>query len=67
MLSFKNENDRIFFYEQYIAHIEIKEVNVLIDGKDVFDTSIKNKEEKYEKIIETGKNNDCTASSLLDY
>ena len=29
--------------------------NVLIDGKSLFDTPIKNKEEAYEKIIEMGK------------
>ena len=32
-----------------------------------FDVSIKNKERTYEKIIEMGKNNDCTTNNLLNY
>ena len=39
----------------------------MVDGKSFFDTSIKNKEEAYEKIIEMNKNSDYTTDSLLDY
>ena len=31
-----------------------------------FDVSIKNTEERYEKIIEMTKNNDCSTGNLLD-
>ena len=41
--------------------------NVLIDGRSSFDTSIKNKEEAYEAIIEMKRNNDYTTGKLLDY
>ena len=39
----------------------MKDSNVFID------VAIKNKEEKYEKIIEISQNNDYTTGKLLDY
>ena len=47
--------------------VEIKDFNVLIDGKIFFDASIKNKEEIYKAIIEMSKNSDYTTGNLLDY
>ena len=47
--------------------VEIKDFNVLIDGKKFFDVPVKNKEEAYEKIIKISKNNDYTTGNLLDY
>ena len=35
--------------------------------KTLFGTPIKNKEEAYEQIIETSRNNDYTTSNSLDY
>ena len=35
--------------------------------KDFFDLPVKNEEEAYEKIIEMGRNNDCTTGNLLDF
>ena len=40
---------------------------MLIDGKNFFDTPIKNDEKTYEQIIEMRRNNDYTISNLLDY
>ena len=40
---------------------------MLIGVKSFFDIPIKNKEEKYEKIIEMGRNNDYTTGNLLEY
>ena len=57
-LSFENENDRTFFSKYYVRKVEIKDFNVLIDGKPFFEIPFKNKEEAYEQIIEMGKNND---------
>ena len=54
VLSFENEKD-------------IKDFNVLIDGKRFFVVPIKNKEETYQKIIEMNKNNDYTTGNLLEY
>ena len=67
MLSFANENDRISFSKYYLPKVEIKDFNVLIDGKPFFEIPVKNKEEAYEAIIEMSKNNDYTAGNLLDY
>ena len=67
VLPFENETDRTFFSKYYVLKVEIKEFNVLIDGKPSFEIPVKNKEEAYEAIIEMGKNNDYTAGNLLDY
>ena len=67
VLSFKNEEDRMSFSRYYEPKVEIKDFNVLIDGKRFFDVPVKNKEEAYEKIMSISKNNDYTAGNLLDY
>ena len=67
VLSFENEEDRTSFSKNYTPNVEIKDFNVLIDGKSFFDVPIKNKEETYEKIIEMSKNNDYTTGNLLYY
>ena len=60
LLSFENENDRTSFSKCYIPKFEIKDFNVLTDGKPFFETPAKNKEEAYEAIIKMSKNNDMT-------
>ena len=67
VLSFENEDDRRSFSKYYVPNVQIKDFNVLIDGKNVFDKSIKNEEETYEQIIEMERNNDYTTDNLLDY
>ena len=67
VLSFENEEDRTSFSEYYIPRVEIKDYNVIIDGKPFFEIPVKNKEETYEKVIEISKNSDYTTGSLLDY
>ena len=47
--------------------VEIKDFNVLIDGKPFFEIPVKNKEEEYEAVIQMRKNNDYTTRNLLDY
>ena len=66
-MSFENEDDRISFSKYYTPTIEIKDFNVLTDGKSFFDVPIKSKEETYEAIIEMSKNSDYTTGNLLDY
>ena len=56
-----------FFSKYYRPKVEIKDFNVLIDGKSVFDAPMKCKEEAYKKIIETNESNDYTTSNLLHY
>ena len=67
ILSFVNEDDRIFYSKHYTPSIEIKDFNVLIDGKSFFDVPIKKKEETYENTIKMSKNSDYTTDNLLDY
>ena len=74
VLSFKRieENDvkkdhRDSFSHYYVPNVEIKDFNVLIDGKSFVDLPVKSEEEAYEKIIEMSRNNDCTTSNLLDF
>ena len=67
VLSFENEADRTSFLKYYIPSVEIKEFNVLIDGKPFFDIPVKNKEEAYEQITEMSRNNEYTKANLLDY
>ena len=67
VLSFENEDDRTSFSKYYVPKVEIKDFNVLIDGKPYFEIPVKNKEETCEAIIEMSKNNDYTTGNLLDY
>ena len=65
VLSF--ENDHLFQSIMYQKLLCIKDFNVLIDGKSIFDVPVKNKEGAYEKIMSITKNNDYTTGNLLDY
>ena len=65
--SFKNEDDITFFSKYCVLNVQIKDFNVLIDGKSFFDIPIKNEKETYEQIIEMGRNNDYTTGNLIDY
>ena len=67
VLSFENEDDRTSYSKYYVPNPQIKDFNVLIDGKNFFDMPIKNKEETHEQITEMGRKNDCTTVSFLDY
>ena len=58
VLTFENEDDRTSFSKYHIQKIEIKDFNVLIDGKPFFEIPVKNKEEACEAITEMSKNND---------
>ena len=66
VLSFENETDRTSFSKYFISSAEIKDFNVLIDGKPFFKIPVKNKEEAYEAIIEMSKRNDYTTGNILD-
>ena len=58
---------RDYFSHYYVPKVEIKDFNVLIDGKNFFDLPVKNKEEASEKIIEMSNNDDYTTGNLLDF
>ena len=68
-LSFENENDRTSQSTYYIPKVEIKDYNVMIDGKNFFDQAIDSMTKTYENIrkIATGQGDDYTTGCLLDY
>ena len=69
VLSFIRDNvgdNRDSFSDCYLAHVEIKDFNVLIDQKSFFNLPAKH-EEAYEKNIEMNNNNDYTTDNLLDF
>ena len=45
------DDNRDSFSHCYVPNVEIKDFNVLIDGKRFFDLPVKYEEEAYEKII----------------
>ena len=51
----------------YVPNVEIKDFNVLIDGKSFFDLPVKSEEEAYEKIIEMSRVNYYTTGNILDF
>ena len=50
--------DYLSFSIYYVPNVQTKGFNVLVDGKSFFDMPIKDEEERYEQIIEMGRNND---------
>ena len=69
MLSFENENDRTSHSTYYHPKVEIKDYNVMIDGRNFFDQPINSMSKTSENIrkIATGKGDDYTTGCLLDY
>ena len=61
------KDHRDSFSHYYVPHVEIKDFNVVIDGKSFFDVPGKNEQEAYEKSTEMGRNNDYTTGNLLDF
>ena len=61
------KDHRDSFSHYYIPKVQIKDFNVLIDGKGFSDLPVKNEEEAYEKIIEISNNNDYATDNLLDF
>ena len=62
VLSFENEADRTSHSTYYLPKVEIKDYNVMIDGKNFFDQPINSKHKTYENIrkIATGQGDDYT-------
>ena len=69
VFSFKNGNDdpkRNPFDKYYMSLVEIKDFNALVVKKSFFDQPVKNKQEAYEKLVETSRNTDYTTKNLLN-
>ena len=69
VLAFENDVQRISTARYSLPNVEIKDYNVLIDGKNFFDQPIKNNKVTYEnnRKIATGQGDDYTTGCLLDY
>ena len=69
VLSFENKNHRTSHSTYYFPKVEIKDYNVMIDGKNVFDQPINSMTKTYENIrkIAIGQGDDYTTGCLLDY
>ena len=69
VLYFENENDRRSHSMYYLPKVEIKEYNVMIDGRNFFDRPIISMSKTYENIrkIAIGTGDDYTTGYLLDY
>ena len=69
VLSFQNEDQRKSHSTYYLPKVEIKDYNVMIDGRNFFDQPINSMTKTYENIrkIATGQGDDYTTGCLLDY
>ena len=69
VLAFENDENRTSNKKYYIPNVEIKDHNVMTDGKNFFDQPIKNDKATYENIrkIATGQGGDYTTGCLLYY
>ena len=69
VLAFENYTQRASHSGYYRPNLEIKDYNIIIDGKNFFDQPIKNNKVTYENIrrISTGQGDDYTTGCLLDH
>ena len=69
VLAFENDAQRTSNKRYYLPNVEIKDYNVIIDGKNFFDQPVKNNKITYENIrkIATGQGDGYTTGCLLDY
>ena len=69
ILAFENDDQRTSNKRYYIPNVEIKDYNVMIDGKNFFDQPVRNDKVTYENIrkIAIGQGDDYTTGCLLDY
>ena len=69
VLPFENETDREVHTNNYFPTEEIKDYNIVIDGRNVFDQPIKNGFKTYDNIrkIATGQEDDYITGCLLDH
>ena len=69
VLAFENDDQRTSNKRYYTPNVEIKDYNLMIDGKNFFDQPIRNDKLIYENILKiaTGQGDDYTTGYLLDY
>ena len=69
VLPFNDLDDRTGHSRYYLPNAKVKDYNVTIDGKNLFDQPVKSYIRTYENIrkITTGQGDDYTTGCLLDY
>ena len=69
VLALENDAQRTSSKRYYLLNVEIKDYNVMIDGKNFFDQLVKTNNVTYKNIrkIATGQGDDYTTGCLLDY
>ena len=69
VLSFESDDDRRSHSNYYLPKVEVKDYNVMIDGKNLFDQPKNNHIKTYENITKTatGQGDDYATGCLLDY
>ena len=69
VLAFENDDQRISNKRYYIPIVEIKDYNVMTDGKNFFNQPVKNNKVTYENIrkIATGQGDDYTTGCFKDH
>ena len=67
VLLFENSDQSIIYKKQFVPTVEIKDCNVMIYTKNVFDHSIRNDMKLYDHIRETaiGQGGDCTTGCFI--
>ena len=69
VLAFEDDAQRTSNKRYYLPNVEIKDYNVMIDGKNFFNQPIQNNKVTYKTVrkIPTGQGDDYTTGCLLDY
>ena len=69
VLAFEGDNNRTAHDSYYLPTVEIKDYNIMINGENFFDQTIKNNKVTYDNIrkIAIGYGDDNTTGCLLDY
>ena len=69
VLTFENDAQITSNKTYYLPNVEIKDYDVMIDGKNFFDQPVKNNKVTYENIrkIAAGQGDDYASGCLLDY
>ena len=69
VLSFENKNHRSSLSAYYLPKVEIKDYNVVIDSRNLFDQPIDSMAKTYENIrkVAIGQGDDYTTRCILDY
>ena len=65
----RNSNDPLSHRRYYLLRMEIKDYNVLIDGRNFYDQNINNSITRHNELLKltTGKSEDYTTGCLTDY